>query len=95
MRSRYACTLDCHDFDDFRPVELAHRTDPGTAARLFAERLCREDSDYYATFEGGERVHVRCLMTGAESFWVVGVEFSPSFSCFPAKESDEGSEGAA
>jgi len=42
------------------------------------------DPDHYRSFEGGERVRVRCLFTGEESAWEVSVRFDPSFSATPA-----------
>jgi len=89
MRARYACTLDHHDFEDFAPVESASGMSSDGAAVVFARRLCRNDPDYYSTFEGGERVRVRCLFTGEESAWIVCVRSEPHFSSTPAKSTEE------
>jgi len=84
VRARYACTLDHHDFEDFAPVESGSKLDARGAAVVFARRLCSMDPDHYRSFEGGERVRVRCLFTGEESAWEVSVRFDPSFSATPA-----------
>ena len=79
MRSRYSCAVDGHDFDDHRTFEFATRTDPGTAARLYAADLCDGDPDWYSHFERGARVRVRNEDTGSETWWVVGFEAVPDW----------------